>query len=69
MTELMALSRASFAVRFDASRRTPSASSSPFSHRSSETHVLSESEVNEKYAFAPCSMSGQCDKFTVTVFG
>ncbi len=44
MTELMALSRASFL-------------SSPFSRHSSETHVLSESEVNEKYAFAPCSMS------------
>jgi len=44
MTESMALSRVSFL-------------SSPFSRRNSENHVLSESEVNEKYAFAPCSMS------------
>ena len=48
ITELMALSRASFL-------------SSPFSRRRSETHVLSESEVNGKYAFAPCSMSVQFD--------
>ena len=47
ITELMALSRASFL-------------SSPFSRRRSETHVLSESEVNGKYAFAPCSMSVWC---------